>query len=138
MNFFQRLRDRFAQFMIGRYGGTDMLGFGLLGIAGILIVVNAFARSTVLTLLEAVVLGFYLYRFFSKDIPARQKENSVYSQAALKVVRWCRNTFRHLFGDSNYKYYTCPQCHKELRVPRKKGNIEITCPQCGRSFRART
>ena len=138
MNLFRRIADYLAGFMSGRYGGRDNLNIALLGFALLLMLINAFAKSAGLTLFTAAVLGYHLFRSLSRNFPARQKENSVFTQAVLKVYRWCRHTVRHILGDSNYKYYTCPQCRKELRVPRKKGNIEITCPQCGRSFRART
>ncbi|MEG1066114.1 MAG: hypothetical protein RSD85_01035, partial [Erysipelotrichaceae bacterium] len=34
----------------------------------------------------------------------------------------------------DYKYFKCPQCKKNVRVPKGHGNITITCPQCGTKF----
>ena len=36
-----------------------------------------------------------------------------------------------------YRFYRCPVCKKELRVPRGKGKIRIKCP-CGNAFTKRT
>ena len=37
-----------------------------------------------------------------------------------------------------YSYYSCPNCHKKLRVPRKKGKITIKCPHCREQFTKKT
>ena len=37
-----------------------------------------------------------------------------------------------------YKYYRCPKCNTELRVPRGKGKIKIKCPKCQEEFIKRT
>ena len=33
-----------------------------------------------------------------------------------------------------YRYFRCPRCRQQLRVPRGRGRISITCPKCGTSF----
>ena len=40
--------------------------------------------------------------------------------------------------EKTHAYYKCPECKKELRVPRGKGKIRITCPHCGHQFVKRT
>ncbi len=37
-----------------------------------------------------------------------------------------------------YKYYKCPKCKTELRVPKGKGKIKIKCPKCQEQFIKRT
>ena len=116
MNLFRRMAEYLTRFMSGRYGGRDNLNIALLGFALLLMLINAFAKSAGLTLFTAAVLGYHLFRSLSRNFPARQKENSVFTQAVLKVYRWCRHTVRHILGDSNYKYYTCPQCGRSFRA----------------------
>ncbi|MBR3231854.1 MAG: hypothetical protein IKF75_04170, partial [Lachnospiraceae bacterium] len=33
-----------------------------------------------------------------------------------------------------YRYFKCPGCGQEVRVPKGKGRIRITCPKCHQSF----
>ena len=38
----------------------------------------------------------------------------------------------------DYKFFSCPSCHTNLRVPRGKGKIKIVCRKCGTSFMGRS
>ena len=40
--------------------------------------------------------------------------------------------------DPNYAYFSCPNCHKNLRVPKGLGSIKITCSGCGHQFIEKT
>ena len=42
--------------------------------------------------------------------------------------------FNRVKNGKKYRYFTCPQCKKRLRVPRGVGNITITCKGCGNKF----
>ena len=33
-----------------------------------------------------------------------------------------------------WRFYRCPKCGQQLRVPRGRGKISITCPKCGNQF----
>ena len=48
------------------------------------------------------------------------------------------NKYRHLKARRQYKYFKCKECGQQLRVPRKKGKIEITCPKCRHTFIKKT
>jgi uncharacterized C2H2 Zn-finger protein len=41
-------------------------------------------------------------------------------------------------GDSGFRFFKCPSCRHNLRVPKGKGHIFITCPQCGERFKRKT
>ena len=40
--------------------------------------------------------------------------------------------------EKTHAFFKCPQCGKELRVPRGKGKIRIKCPNCGEQFIRKT
>ena len=40
--------------------------------------------------------------------------------------------------EKTHAYFRCPECGKELRVPRGKGKIRITCPNCSHQFIEKT
>ena len=68
------LRERFAEFMVGRYG-IDRLYYFLLAVCFILIVINLFANSYIISVIESGLFFFALYRVLSRNVYKRQKEN---------------------------------------------------------------
>lgn len=135
---FQRFRDAMQRFLYGRYG-TDQLNLTLLISAVVIAMVNSilsiFLSASALynrvfyPLLHVLVLSllaYYIFRSFSRNIYARQKEN---------------RSFRQLFSrltDRKNRYYRCPRCHQMVRVPRGRGKINIRCPKCGERFIKKT
>lgn len=66
---------KFNQFMQGRYG-MDALYYGLLGLYLILLVLNMlFRKLMIFGILSWPVLIFAFYRFFSRDLYKRSREN---------------------------------------------------------------
>lgn len=135
---FRRFGESFRRFMYGRYG-SDELNIALLIAAVAVSLVNSilslFLRtyvvygrivSPILYLLMLGLLGFSLWRTFSRNIYARQKEN-----------RWFRLHWQRL-RDRNNRYYRCPKCRQTVRVPKGKGKISIRCPKCGEKFIKKT
>lgn len=118
-------------FMQGR-NGPDDLGRMLAAVSMTLIVLDLFVRSSFLSLLGLAVLGYAYYRMFSRDIARRRMENEKYLRLKNRVIRG-RSRDR-----KNYRYYTCSQCKKTVRVPRGKGKILITCPNCKNEFIRKT
>ena len=120
---FARLGEALRRFMYGRYG-TDQLGLTLL-IFGLVLSVLGGLFSGLLVLVSYVVLIYYIFRIFSRNIPARRRENAWF----LRVLAPLR--------DRAHRYYRCPSCRKTVRVPRGKGKIIISCPSCGTRFEKR-
>lgn len=133
MRFFDKIRSAFASFMAGRYG-ADQLGMTMLWTALILSIVGSFSRVGLLTLMADALLLLMFWRMLSKDRLKRQHENQTYLQKTYGARRAVTEWINRVKNGKKYRYFTCPQCKKRLRVPRGVGNITITCKGCGNKF----
>ena len=133
MRFFDKIRSSFASFMAGRYG-ADQLGMTMLWTALILSVVGSFSRVGLLTLMADALLLLMFWRMLSKDRLKRQHENQTYLQKTYGARKAVTEWVNRMKNGKKYRYFTCPQCKKRLRVPRGVGNITITCKGCGNKF----
>ena len=127
------MREKFRQFMIGRYG-TDGLNQFLSIASLVLLLIAIISRVSLFTYLGAALLIFCYYRTFSRNISKRTEENYRYYAVKDRI----RSKFSSLRDQWNnrklYHYYRCPQCRQKLRVPRGRGRIQISCPRCGTQF----
>ena len=133
MGFLDKIRQSLARFMSGRYG-TDQLNMTMLWTALILSIVGSFSRVGLLTLMADALLLLMFWRMLSKDRLKRQHENQTYLQKTYGVRRAVSEWFNRVKNGKKYRYFTCPQCKKRLRVPRGVGSITITCKGCGHRF----
>lgn len=143
-------RDSFYRFFEGRYGMralSDAPQFLLAGIYLILVIINFFARSRIINLIEWAFILTTIFRMLSKNIPAR--ENEAQKITAL-LYRW--KEFLHVKKaesqerqhkravnqqrkqDKDHVYRECPTCGAVLRLPRRKGKHTVRCPRCGKDF----
>ena len=128
-----RWRERFAQFMIGRYG-TDQLNKAMLITSLVLMVLSWFGFRTIFYAVGLVLLILCNLRMFSRNFQARYKENTIYVNQINKI--------KYLFSKLKYKketskthrIFSCPQCKQKIRVPKGKGKIMIRCPKCSTEF----
>ena len=67
-------RERVAAFMAGRYG-IDRLYYFLLAICFILIVINLFVGSIIISVIESALFAYAIFRVMSRNIYKRQQEN---------------------------------------------------------------
>lgn len=129
MGFLQR-------FMYGRYGG-DQLNLFLLLVSVILYVLDLFLRFPLLSALYFVLIALSLFRSLSRNYAKRRAENAKFMVVAGPAIRWVklRRTIRR---DKDHRYFKCPNCGQQLRVPRGKGKITVNCRNCGVSFEEKT
>jgi len=133
MGFFDKIRASFARFMSGRYG-IDNLGHEMVIAALVMTVIGALTRFSLLTLLADALILLALFRMFSKNRYKRAAENTDYLQRTQKVRKAMTEWLNRVKNGKKYRYFTCPQCKKRLRVPRGVGKITITCRDCGAKF----
>lgn len=128
-----RFRERFARFMIGRYG-TDQLNRALLfGSLGCM-VISMFVLRYVFYSIGLVLLIICNLRMMSKNHQARYKENLFYTNQTGKVKRFFSKIKYHQQVRKTHHIYSCPQCKQKIKVPKGKGKIAVRCPKCGTEF----
>ena len=138
-----KFREKLARFLYGRYG-SDQLYNALFAAELVLLFIG-----TVLSILGRVkpVLGivavvFYLsalglmvfamYRFFSRNIPKRRRENEAWLRFKAKFRRKPKVTLPP--DTPTHVFRACPKCRATLRLPRQSGKHTALCPRCGHAF----
>jgi LSD1 subclass zinc finger protein len=125
--------EKIARFMAGR-NGMDSLNKFIFWFYVALLVINLFLRSFILSYLELVLVGVYIFRTLSRNIWKRQEENRKYLIVQHRVAKWLKLQ-RCKWTDRKAKVYRkCPSCKRTLRLPRTKGKHEVNCPVCHHNF----
>ena len=130
------MKEKFYRFMQGRYG-IDQLNSFLMIVGVICFIVNMFIGSIVLTFIAYGTWLFVIFRMFSKNIYARNRENDKYLNFFSPLSRWLKLKLMSKQDPSN-KYFSCPKCKQMVRVPKGHGTVVVTCPNCQNKFEKRT
>lgn len=135
-----KMSDRFRNFMQGRYG-VDQLSNGLVFLFFILILIGMLTNNAIFTWISLIPMILSYYRMFSKNFSKRYNENRIYTNVMSpvynlldKIKGFFNRKIKRLKTRKEYKYFKCPNCKQELRVPRGRGEITVTCPKCKQSF----
>ena len=135
------MREKFAQFMAGRYG-CDQLNKLLSVLCLVLLVLamifNGTKVSSVLWIVSFALLMLVYFRMFSKNIYKRTAEKNSYMRFRYNFLKKLRMIKERWTQRKDYKFFSCPACHTTLRVPKGKGKINIVCRKCGTSFQGKT
>lgn len=130
----QRIKDGFRNFMIGRHG-SDQLSLALL-IGGLVL--------SLLTSITGVIIFYYIglaayiwgiFRIFSKNRVKRAAENQKFLNFRNNFKANFSQFFVRLKNSRKYRYFRCPECKARLRLPRKVGEVTVTCGKCRHQFR---
>ncbi len=125
MGFLQR-------FMYGRYG-ADALGVFTLALYLLVWLLELFTGWWPLSLLCTLLAVVTLYRMLSHNLEKRRGENQRFLRATAPIRTRFR-TARTRRADKTHKYFKCPSCGQQLRVPKGAGRIKVTCRSCGATF----
>ena len=131
------MRQRFANFMIGRNGNDAFNRFLLIAGAALLLLSSLLSRTLIgrfSYLLVLALLGCAYFRMFSRDLYRRRSENERFLREKEKLAARWRILGERWRQRKDYKFFTCPSCKTTLRVPRGHGKIKIVCRKCGNSF----
>ncbi len=124
-----KFRNWLNHFMMGRYG-TDKLNIAILVAGLIASVLSLFVKLPLIDLLLILVsyglMGWALFRILSRNTYKRYRENRKYLMLVQRIK------------DREHRYFDCPRCRQQVRVPRKRGKISITCPKCKEKFIRKT
>lgn len=128
--------QKLQRFLYGRYG-TDQFNLVLL-VTGIVLSLCGTLFFRPLYWLADLLLLYVLFRTFSKNIPARQRENQAFLKVWTPVKGWFGFQKRRVSERKTYKYFKCPGCKQRLRAPKGRGKIEVTCQKCHNVFQIKT
>lgn len=121
--------------MMGRYG-VDQLSFAMMLLSMVLMLFTR-GRLWPLAFVGLALIGLAYFRMLSRNISARAQENGKFLRYWYQVKNtW--NRWMDQINDKGHRYYRCPSCHQQLRVPRGRGKIIITCPKCKQEFTKKT
>ncbi len=141
-----KFREKLARHLYGRYGADSLYNalfvlelillfvgtvLNILGnVEPVLAVISIFLYLTALGLLI-----WALFRFFSRNVAKRRRENEA----------WLR--FKSRFNPKKkpslppdtptHVFRACPKCRATLRLARKTGKHQAKCPLCGELFRVK-
>lgn len=139
---FGRFTNWFRNFMMGRRG-ADQYTIALLVCYLVLTLLGSifyrvFTLSLILRVLSAACAVWGIFRFFSRNISARDRENAAFLQLWTRCRRWCGSLTRRFRDRKTHVYIKCASCSAELRVPKGKGKLIVTCPKCKSEIRITT
>lgn len=123
--------NKIQKFMIGRYGPDELYNF-LLKLYLLIFIINLFFNSNILNIIELLVIIIMFYRFFSKNIYNRKKENIKYLKLKNQLLKPLKNIKRNFKDRDYYVYKKCPKCKTTLKLPLppKRGVQHTKCPNC--------
>lgn len=136
-NFFDNLKYKFSVWMQGRYG-ADELCYALDGVFFVMWILSLITKASWLYYVGLAALVYSLYRMLSRDHMKRSRERLAFLKFVDKVKRYPKQIKQRWDQRNTHKFYRCKQCGVTIRVPKGKGQIEITCPKCGYKFIEKT
>ena len=129
-----KFKNSLYRFMYGRYGSDTLNKVLTVTYAVIVIVfsIAAFFINSPWFTLAYILISFTLvflvfFRSFSRNIPARRRENEKFCG----FFKLRKNKFR---DRKTHIYKKCPHCKATLRLPRAKGKHSVICPRCKNRF----
>ena len=128
-----KFQDKVIRFMYGR-NGNDKLNQALFWVYFVILPVNIFLKSIVLWILELLLVALYLFRFFSRAIYRRQKENRAFLKIWNKFAGFFKLQKNKFRDRKTHVYRKCEHCKAVLRLPKKPGKHTVRCPQCNKTF----
>lgn len=131
------MRDKLYRFMTGRYGVDDLVRMQSILVL-VFLLLGIITRVGWFSLLALALMIYMYFRMLSKNTAKRYEENQKYLNFRYNcTVSW--NRFKKRLSQSrDYRFFKCPMCKQQVRVPKGHGKIEITCPKCRETFIRRT
>lgn len=132
-DFISKCKDKLHSLSASAYG-VDGLSKVLLGTSLVLLLISALTGNVWVFLLAFLALGYSWYRTLSPNRVARSAENAKFNRLVGRVKKTFRIQKKRFESRKEYRFFKCPGCSQQVRVPRGKGHIRITCPKCRTQF----
>lgn len=122
--------NKIQKFMYGR-SGLDALSMFLFQIYIVLLIVNIFVNSKIISFISLLLASLALFRILSRDIYRRSNENVKFLKLKKKVLKPFNNIKRN-FKDKDHVYKKCHYCKTTLKLPlpNKRGLKKVKCTKC--------
>lgn len=115
--------------MQGRRGSDTFSNF--LVVAGIvLLFASLIPGLDLLSWVALIVLAYSLFRSYSKNIAARDRENATFERIVEKPRKQLSLMRKKWTNRKTTRYFKCKGCGQVLSVPRGKGTLRVVCPKC--------
>lgn len=128
------LLEKYRQMTAGSYGMDEFTKALLIG--GIVLdLLSLIPYFWFFRWIGLLLLGYGLYRFFSKKKGSRHAERIAYLKTRDGVKRFFANRKRVFTERKDYDFFQCTNCKAYVRI--KKGHpkkIMITCSKCRTEF----
>ena len=132
-----KFKNSLIKFMSGRYG-SDQFNIFLVVLTLILLLLYVFfIKEPFLVIIIWLVLLYYLFRTYSRNIYRRRQENEKFLNCVKPITIYLKLKNMNK-QDSMHKHFSCPCCKQIVRVPKGHGKIVITCPNCQNKFEKRS
>ena len=118
----------------GRNGIDDLVKFQFI-ILIVLTILDIFVDSYIVGLLQLITMITIGYRFMSKNLYKRVKENQIYNNIRYGIISPFKNIIRRI-KDRKHLYKKC-SCGTTIKtpLPKKRGIKHTTCLNCGKRNR---
>ena len=115
--------------MQGRRGADSFSSF--LVVAGIVLLLASIVPGLdLLSWVAFAALAYSLFRCYSKNVAARERENATFERITEKPKRQLSLWRKMWTNRKTTRYFTCKGCGQVLSVPRGKGTLRVVCPKC--------
>ena len=127
--FLERLQWKLSGMTQGRRGADTFSNF--LVVAGIvLLFASLIPGLDLLSWVALIVLAYSLFRSYSKNIAARDRENATFERIVEKPRKQLSLMRKKWTNRKTTRYFKCKGCGQVLSVPRGKGTLRVVCPKC--------
>lgn len=127
--FLERMQWKMAGAMQGRRGADSLSN--TLVVAGIVcLILSVLPHMGLFSWPALAFLAYALFRTYSKNIAARDRENEAFLRATEKPRRALSIGRKKWENRETTLYFKCKGCGQGLSVPRGKGTLRVVCPKC--------
>ena len=118
--------------LLGDRYGLDEIGKFQFKILLVLVIIDLFVDSYIVGFLQLITMIIMIFRFVSKDVFKRLRENEMFCNFRYDLFKPFKNLKRN-FTDKKHIYKKC-RCGTTIKVglPKKRGIKHATCPSCGK------
>ena len=115
-------------------GRADLLFFLALGVGIFLLILGAFLLNLWVLLVAALPVGYALFRIYSPNLQAREKENIAFRRFCDICKEKAKKLVIITFCEEVNPTHACPECGGQICVEEREGVFYTKCPQCGCRF----